>query len=92
MYYFYIFRITYCSRFSSLFHDGTIHLDEVEADIEAVVLRVTPTTLKDCAKGIRRIVELVQLMTREMERKVHEEGRKARRRHRDEGTNSSECL
>ena len=74
---------------ASLFHDGTIHLDEVEADIEAVVLRVTPTTLKDCAKGIRRIVELVQLMTREMERKVHEEGRKARRRHRDEGTDSS---
>jgi Vacuolar sorting-associated protein 13, N-terminal/N-terminal region of Chorein or VPS13/Repeating coiled region of VPS13 len=71
---------------ASLFHDGVIHLDEVEADIEAVVLRVTPTTLKDCAKGIRRIVELVQLMTREMERKVHEEGRKARRRHRDEGT------
>jgi hypothetical protein len=70
---------------ASLYHDGTIHLDEVEVDIEAVVLRVTPTTLKDCAKGIRRIVELVQLMTREMERKVHEEGRKARRR-RDEGT------
>lgn len=70
---------------ASLYHDGTIHLDEVEVDIEAVILRVTPTTLKDCAKGIRRIVELVQLMTREMERKVHEEGRKARRRHRDEG-------
>lgn len=70
---------------ASLYHDGAIHLDEVEVDIEAVVLRVTPTTLKDCAKGIRRIVELVQVMTREMERKVHEEGRKARRRHREEG-------
>jgi hypothetical protein len=64
----------------SLFHDGTVHLDEVEIDIESVILRVTPTSLKDCAKGIRKIVELVQLMTREMERKVHEEGRKARRR------------
>lgn len=70
---------------ASIYHDGTIHLDEVEADIEAVVLRVTPTTLKDCAKGIRRVVELVQLWTREMERKVHEEGRQARRRYRDEG-------
>jgi hypothetical protein len=39
--------------------------------------------LKDCSKGIRKIIELVQLMTREMERKVHEEGRKARRRGRD---------
>jgi len=37
-------------------------------------------SLKDCTKGIKKIVELVQLMTREMERKVHEEGRKARRR------------
>ena len=62
----------------SLFHDRRTHLDEVEIDIESVVLRVTPTSLKDCAKGIRKIVELVQLMTKEMERNVHEQGRKAR--------------
>jgi hypothetical protein len=64
---------------ASLFHDGTVHLDEVELDLDSVILRVTPTTLKDCAKGIRQIVELMQLMTREMERKVHEEGRKSRK-------------
>eukprot|EP00934_Nitzschia_sp_Nitz4_P006272 Nitzschia sp. Nitz4//scaffold62_size106224//52646//63438//NITZ4_004359-RA/size106224-processed-gene-0.169-mRNA-1//-1//CDS//3329555865//6262//frame0 len=68
----------------SFFHDGVVHLDEVEIDIDSVVLRVTPTTLKDCVKGIRKILELGQLMTREMERKVHEEGRKARRRDRHE--------
>lgn len=71
---------------ATLFHDGKLHLDEVEVDIDAIILRVTPTTLKDCTKGIRKIVELVQLMTKEMERKVHEEGRKARRRERGDGT------
>lgn len=70
---------------ASLYHDGMLHLDEIEVDIDPVILRVTPTTLKDCAKGIRRIVELIQLMTKEMERKVHEEGRKARRRDRIDG-------
>jgi hypothetical protein len=65
---------------ASLFHDRGVHLDEVEVDIESFIMRVTPTSLKDCVKGIRRIVELIQLMTKEMERKVHEEGRKARQR------------
>jgi Vacuolar sorting-associated protein 13, N-terminal/N-terminal region of Chorein or VPS13/Repeating coiled region of VPS13 len=68
---------------ASLFHDGTAHLDEVEIDIDSIILRVTPTSLKDCVKATRKIIELVQLMTREMERKVHEEGRKARQRGRD---------
>jgi hypothetical protein len=63
----------------SLVHNGHEHLDEVEIDVESVILRVTPTTLKDCAKAFRRIAEFAQLVTREMERKVHEEGRKARR-------------
>lgn len=68
---------------AKLLRNRVSHLDEVEVDIDSVVLRVTPTTLKDCAKAFRRIVELAQLMTKEMERKVHEEGRKARRRGRD---------
>jgi hypothetical protein len=67
---------------TSFLHDGAKHLDEVEIDIDSVVLRVTPTTLKDCAKAVKRIVELAQLATKEMERKVHEEGRKARKRDR----------
>ena len=68
---------------ASVLHDGTAHLDEVEIDIESVILRVTPTTLKDCAKAFRRIAELAQLTTKEMERKIHEEGRKARYRGRE---------
>jgi hypothetical protein len=40
---------------------------------------VTPTSLKDSAKGLHRFLELVELTTKEMERKVHEEGRNARR-------------
>jgi hypothetical protein len=67
---------------ATLLHDGFAHLDEVEIDFDSVVLRVTPTTLKDCSKAFRRLVELVQVMTKEMERKVHEEGRKARRKDR----------
>jgi hypothetical protein len=69
-----------CSSFLSVsfLHDRSLHLDEVEIDMNSVVLRITPTTLKDCSKGFSKIMELVQLVTREMERKVHEEGRKAR--------------
>lgn len=65
---------------ASVLHDGKSHLDEVELDIDSVVLRVTPTTLKDCAKAFKRIAELVQLVTKEMERKVHEQGRLARKK------------
>lgn len=59
--------------------DGYSHLDEVEVDVESVMLRVTPMTLKDCTKAFRKIIELAQVATSEMERKVHEAGRKARR-------------
>jgi hypothetical protein len=59
--------------------DKVANLDEIEIELNFVTVRVTPTTLKDCAKGFRKIVELVQLATKEMERKVHEAGRKARR-------------
>ncbi len=65
---------------ASLLHDSKEHLDEVDVEIDSIVVRVTPTTLKDCAKGLQKVVELAQLVTREMERKVHEEGRKARLR------------
>ena len=66
-----------------LYRDQGQHLDEVEIDFDSVVVRVTPTSLKDCAKATRRVLELIQIVTREMERKVHEQGRKARRRERE---------
>jgi hypothetical protein len=59
--------------------DKAANLDEIEIELNFVTVRVTPTTLKDCAKAFRKILELVQLATKEMERKVHEAGRKARR-------------
>ena len=65
------------------YRDKGQHLDEVEIDVDSVVVRVTPTSLKDCAKATRRVLELIQIVTREMERKVHEQGRKARRRERE---------
>jgi Vacuolar sorting-associated protein 13, N-terminal/N-terminal region of Chorein or VPS13 len=61
-----------------LFHDRLLHLDEVEIGMNSVVLRITPTTLKDCSKGFRKVMELIQIVTQEMERYVHEGGRKAR--------------
>jgi len=54
------------------------HLNEVEVEVHSIEMRVTPTTLKDCAKAFKRVAEVVQVATKEMERKVHEAGRKAR--------------
>ena len=62
----------------SFLHDKLLHLDEVEIELDSIVLRVTPITLKDCSKGFSKVMELIQVVTRELERKVHEEGRKAR--------------
>lgn len=62
----------------SYFHDGRKHIDEVEVDIEPLILRVTPTSLRDCVMGLHRITELVRIMGSEMERMVHEGGRLAR--------------
>ena len=63
----------------SFLRDKVAHLDEIDIELNFITMRVTPTTLKDCTKAFRKIVELVQLATKEMERKVHEAGRKARR-------------
>lgn len=76
----------------SFVRDRTSHSNEVEVDIQSILVRVTPTTLKDCTKAVRRIAELVQVTTREMERKVHEAGRKARRQGRDGMLHRSESL
>jgi hypothetical protein len=65
---------------ATILHNGQTHLDEVEVDLDSIILRVTPTTLKDCAKAFKRLAELVQVMTKEMERKIHEEGRRSRTR------------
>lgn len=72
-----------CILRASFLHDGRRCYDEVEVEIDSVILRVTPMTLKDCTKAARQVAELAQIVTKELERKVHEEGRKARRRGRN---------
>jgi len=65
---------------ASHIHDRKNYLDEIEIDVESITLHMTPTSLQDCLHCLNRIFELVQLMTREMERKVHAKGRKDRNR------------
>ena len=73
----------YCSPQSEFisgchFHDGGKHVDEVELEIVAVVLKVTPTSISDCTVWVARTIELISLASKEMERRVHERGRYAR--------------
>uniref|UniRef100_A0A7S1BUD7 Vacuolar protein sorting-associated protein 13 VPS13 adaptor binding domain-containing protein n=1 Tax=Corethron hystrix TaxID=216773 RepID=A0A7S1BUD7_9STRA len=63
---------------ATYFHDGIKHLTEIEVDVGASVTSITPTSLRDILLGCNRIAEIVQLMTKEIERKVHQEGRLAR--------------
>ena len=68
----------FCIPESDLFYNHNLHLDEVEIDMNSIVLQITPTTWKDCAKRLLKITGLVQLVTRKREQKVHKEGRKAK--------------
>ena len=61
-------------------HDDIQHLHDVEINMDSVMIRVTPTSMKDCAKGFRKALELIQIVTKELERKIHEQGRQARQR------------
>eukprot|EP00588_Corethron_pennatum_P002036 CAMPEP_0194301144 /NCGR_PEP_ID=MMETSP0169-20130528/61637_1 /TAXON_ID=218684 /ORGANISM="Corethron pennatum, Strain L29A3" /LENGTH=491 /DNA_ID=CAMNT_0039051369 /DNA_START=810 /DNA_END=2282 /DNA_ORIENTATION=+ len=60
------------------FHDGSKHLTEIEVDVGPFITFITPTSLRDISLGCNRIAEIVQVMTKEIERKVHKEGRLAR--------------
>ena len=59
-------------------HDRRHHSDEIEINISSIIMRVTPTSLRDSLRCSRRILELIQVMTKSMEMKVHEKGRKDR--------------
>lgn len=62
-----------CEEFirACLFRDGENHLDEVEFDVTDVIIRVTPTSILDLTKASTRLFELIQLTSKEMERKIH---------------------
>eukprot|EP00804_Cyclotella_cryptica_P006412 CCRYP_014275-RB/>CCRYP_014275-RB protein AED:0.05 eAED:0.05 QI:2525/1/1/1/0.91/0.84/13/302/2635 len=68
------------------FHDGENHVDEVEVDVYNLILRVTPTSIVDLKISLTRLFELIQLTSKEMERKVHEGRRKAIRAYKSRST------
>lgn len=73
------------------YHDGDNHVDEVEVDIADVLIRVTPTCIVDLTKASIRLFELVQLTTKEMERKVHA-GRRSKLREYNTALRSTKSL
>ena len=56
------------------------HVNEVDFRCSSFILVVTPETLGDCARGFGVALQLGELMTKEMERKIHREGRLARKK------------
>jgi hypothetical protein len=62
------------------FHDGENHVDEVEVDVSNMIVRVTPTSIVDLKISLTRLFELIQLTSKEMERRVHEGRRRAIRK------------
>ena len=60
------------------FHDGENHGDEIEFDVMPAIIKITPTSIQDCAGAMKRLFECGLLISREMERRVHESGRLAR--------------
>ena len=60
------------------FHDGENHGDEIECDVMPAIIKITPTSIQDCAGAVKRLFECGILMSREMERRVHEGWRIAR--------------
>lgn len=60
------------------FHDLANHVDEAEFDVVSVLLRVTPASLSDLSVWLTRTMELVSIASKEIERRVHDRGRKAR--------------
>eukprot|EP00985_Skeletonema_marinoi_P000446 scaffold162_cov117-Skeletonema_marinoi.AAC.1 len=60
------------------FHDGENYGDEIEVDVMPAIMKITPTSIQDCAGAVKRIFECGVLISREMERRVHTGGRIAR--------------
>lgn len=63
---------------ATLLHDEGNHINDVDIDLNYLCIHITPTSLSDFSHALSRILELIEIMTRGMERKVHEAGRSAR--------------
>ncbi len=79
-----------------LFHDGENHGDEIEVDIMPAIMKITPTSIQDCAGAVKRIFECGIVISKEMERRVHTGGRIARasstKRTNDDNTSNDSSL
>ena len=62
----------------SIVRDGDNHLDDVDMNLNYLVFRITPSSLQDCSEALTRVLELIDIMTRAMERRVHAAGHLAR--------------
>ena len=62
----------------SMVHDGDNHLNDIDMNLNYLVVRITPSSLQDCSEALKRVLELIDIMTKEMERRVHAAGRSAR--------------
>jgi len=60
------------------FHDGVNLIDEVEIDVTSAIIKVTPTSISDCAMWVARAVELIRIASKGMERRAHKSNRKYR--------------
>ena len=57
-------------------HDETTRVDDLDVSFGIIDICVTTTSIRDCYGGVKRILESIRTMTGEMERRVHEEGRR----------------
>jgi hypothetical protein len=60
-------------------HDEDAHVDDLDATMNSIEIRVTSTSLRDCYGATKRILEVIKMTTGEMEHRVHQVGRKIRR-------------
>lgn len=52
-------------------HDESTHIDDLDLAFNGIEIRVTSTSLRDCYGATKRVLEVIRIMTGEMERRVH---------------------
>ncbi len=57
-------------------HNETTCVDDLDVNFGNIDICVTTTSLRDCYGAVKRVLESIKTMTGEMERRVHEEGRR----------------
>ncbi len=60
-------------------HDEDNLVDDLDVTLNRIEVLVTSTSLRDCYGATKRVLEVIKIMTGEMERRVHTSGRSCRR-------------